>query len=122
MQAFSYEEYAKDDRFDTFVKNITDIFCRQFENYQLSHGYSHNFGYRSLGHERFDDVEKTGEYILNMVTDTTAYNYMMIKRARAAILQGFKESEALYGDYLPSISYRTLEATLAKIDNVIAHF
>ena len=120
MQAFTYEAYAQDGRFDNFVQMVADIFCKQFESYQLSRGYSSRY---STSHSSsFDNVEEIGTQIAQMVTNRTHNDYIMLKQARAAILEGFKESEALYGDYLPSISYRTLETALGKIDKYATHF
>jgi len=120
MQAFSYEVYDKDGMFDSFIRTVADIFFKQLESYQLSMGYSCSYG--AIRDSMFEDSEKLGTHIAELVTNMAHQDYALLKRARAAILDGFKESEALYGDYLPSISYRTLETALGKVDGYATHF
>jgi len=119
MQAFSYEVYDKDGLFDSFVRTVADIFCKQFESYQLSMGNSCSYG--AIRNSAFENAEDMGAHIAELITNRVHHDFSLLKRGRAAILEGFRESEALYGDYLPSISYRTLEAALGRVDGYVTH-
>jgi len=120
MQAFSYEVYDKDSMFDSFVRTVSDIFCKQFESYQLSMGNSCSYG--AIRNSSFENAEEMGSHIAELIINRVNHDYSLLKQGRAAILEGFKESEALYGDYLPSISYRTLEAALGRVDGYVTHY
>ncbi len=64
-------------------------------------------------------VENTAKRLSEFVISGSGDNLDKLKAGREGILSGFKEAEEIWGGTLPDISYKTLEAALAKIDERI---
>jgi hypothetical protein len=64
-------------------------------------------------------VKKTAKRLADFVVNGAGDNLDRLRAGREGMLKGFKDAEELWGGTLPDISYKTLEAALAQIDDQI---
>lgn len=61
-------------------------------------------------------IGQTSDRLADFVINGGGEDLNRLKQGREGILQGLNEAEKMWGGELPEISYKTIEATLAKID------
>jgi len=64
----------------------------------------------------FFGIDQTSQRLSDFVLAGAGDDVSMLKAGREGIIQGFKEAEKIWGETLPEISYKSLEAALEKID------
>ena len=62
-------------------------------------------------------IDKTAGRIADFVLQSAGEDEEKLRIGRDAIMQGFREAEKVWGGKLPDISYKTIEAAVAAIDD-----
>ncbi len=65
-------------------------------------------------------IKQTSERIANFVIQGSNGNEDRMRAGREGMLQGFKEAEAMWGDELPEISQKTMQAAIEMVDTAMA--
>jgi hypothetical protein len=73
-----------------------------------------------LSEDGYWGVEKTSQRMFDFAVGIAGDNPAELEKAKAAVTDGFKQVEAMFGGQLPDISYDTYDATISKLDNYIA--
>ena len=73
-----------------------------------------------IGENGFFGITNTANRIADFVINGSGGDLERLQAGREGVLNGFKEAERLWGDKLPEISQKTIEKTLATIDQQIA--
>ena len=68
----------------------------------------------------FFSLENTASRLSSFVVSGAKGSVDMLKAGREGVMMGFHQAEALWGEKLPELSYKTLESALTSIDHVIA--
>jgi hypothetical protein len=64
-------------------------------------------------------IAYTAQRLADFVISGAGDNLDKLRAGREGMLKGFKEAEEIWGGTLPEISYKTIEAALAQIDERI---
>jgi hypothetical protein len=72
-----------------------------------------------VSEDGFFGVSQTSTRLADFVLAGGGDNLDKLKAGREGIINGFKQAEALWGDKLPDISYKTLDKALETIDKKI---
>ncbi len=72
-----------------------------------------------ISNKGFFGVSETSQRIADFVFAFSDEDLTILQASRESIVKGFKETEKLWGEQLPSISYDTQEKTLKLIDERI---
>ncbi|HIJ79514.1 MAG: hydrogenase-4 component G [Desulfobulbaceae bacterium] len=64
-------------------------------------------------------IDKTSQRLADFVLTGGGDDLERLRAGRAGIIKGFNEAEKIWGSQLPEISYQTLDAALAAIDDKI---
>lgn len=75
---------------------------------------------RLIADDGFFGIIQTSNRVSSFVFSLAGDSLELLKEARAGIINGFKEAEAMWGGNLPTISYETQNRTLELIDKRIA--
>lgn len=122
-QSFSYSFVSLDFQSattnDTFEKNYAE-----FQDFLSEIGYeggpiaslSQEDAQALVSEDGFFGINKTAQRIADFVLNGAGDNEDLLRAGREGILQGFDEAEAMWGDKLPDISYKTIEKAVEIID------
>lgn len=72
-----------------------------------------------VSEDGFFGVAQTSKRLSDFVLTGGGNDIEKLKAGRSGIIDGFKQAEALWGDKLPDISYKTLDKALEQIDKQI---
>ncbi len=72
-----------------------------------------------VSEDGFFGISQTSTRLAEFVLSGGGNDIEKLKAGRGGIIEGFKQAEALWGDKLPDISYKTLDKALEMIDKQI---
>lgn len=72
-----------------------------------------------VSEDGFFGISQTSTRLADFVLSGGGNDVEKLKAGRSGIIDGFKQAEALWGDKLPDISYKTLDKALEMIDKQI---
>ena len=72
-----------------------------------------------ISEDGYFGIANTAQRLADFVISGAGDNLDKLRAGREGMLKGFKEAEEIWGGTLPDISYKTIEAALAQIDERI---
>ena len=124
------EMILKSTNFQSTIVNKTDDFTTNHESFQ---DFLSDIGYEGkpiaqlsqseaaelVSEDGIFGITQTSQRIANFVIHGAGGDEERFRAGREGILQGFKDAEAIWGEALPEISQKTIQATLEILDQAM---
>lgn len=125
VQGKSEENFGLQNGFMSLVDNLVDSSGAGFDLSSLQYNgrsildFSQEEAAAMISDDGYFGIANTAQRISEFVINGAGDNLDRLKAGREGMLRGFQEAEEIWGGTLPDISYKTIEAALAQVDERI---
>lgn len=125
IQGKSEENFGLQNGFMSLIYNSDDSSRTGFDFSKLQYNersildFSQEEAAEMVGEDGYFGISNTAQRLADFVINGAGDNLDKLRAGREGMLKGFKEAEEIWGGTLPDISYKTIEASLARIDERI---